>query len=469
MAQIIPTLRPSGATEPADPALAAVRGLVGAATLPMAVFDAQGECLVANPAFVLHAAQYAGGAAAAAERRTSFSPDGARSWKLAVLAEELGQPRAVDFINVVANALPIMFSAKDTRSRYLFMNRYQADLYGIAAREAVGRTAAELLGDVYGRYTSAIDAEVLKSGRATPFYEEAYAGADGRVRYWLTSKVPLVAGNGTVWGIATVAVDISERKQLEQRLREAKEQAEAGSRAKSRFLATMSHELRTPLNAVIGFAEIMQEELFGPLGAPEYREYAAVIMRSGHALLDLITNLLDYARAEAGTLPLNVTDIELLRLLRSVAAGAQEDASAGATVSLASVDLEPQTGTLAVRGDEQRLRQLLRALIGNALKFTPAGGRVTVRAQALPEGGAEVVVADSGIGMSAADLEHAFEPFFQADSRFGRAHEGAGIGLKLARQLATLHGGTLTLESIQGHGTRAILRLPQHPPTALPA
>jgi two-component system, cell cycle sensor histidine kinase PleC len=340
VADIIPTSRPSAA---ADPALAAVRGLVGAASVPMAVFDAAGECLVANAAFVLHAARYPEpAAAAAAERRVGFSPDGERRWTLATLAEEQGPPR------------------------------------------------------------------------------------------------------------------------------EAKEQAEAGSRATSRFLGTMSHELRTPLNAVIGFAEIMQEELFGPLGSPEYREYAGLIRQSGHALLDLITNLLDVARAEAGTLPLTIADVELLRLLRSVVAGAQEQAAAGATAPLPAVEIEPPAGTIGLRADEQRLRQLLRALIGNALKFTPPGGRVTIRASALAEGGAEVVVADSGAGMSQAELEQAFEPFWQADARHGRAREGAGIGLKLARQLAALHGGTLLLESEPGQGTRAVLRLPAAPPEAAP-
>ena len=465
MSKIIPTARPPATEETADPSLRAVRAMVGAAAMPMAVFDAHGDCLVANPAFVLHAAR----AGEAAETRATFSPDGARAWTLATVAESAGAPRTDDVIDVVANALPIMFSAKDTRSRYLFMNRYQADLYGVTQRSAIGRTAADLLGDMYGTYTSGIDAEVIRTGRATPFYEETYAGADGQVRQWMTSKVPLRGADGTVWGVATVAVDITERKRLELRMREARDEAEAGSRAKSRFLANMSHELRTPLNAVIGFAEIMKEELFGPLGAPEYTEYAGLILRSGHALLDLITNLLDYARAEAGTLPLNVRDVELMRLLRGVAVGVRDEAAMATTAALPEVDIEPLEGMLAVRGDEQRLRQLLRALVGNAVKFTPPGGRVTVRAEALADGGAEVVVADSGIGMSPADLDMAFEPFWQADSRLGRAREGAGIGLKLARQLATLHGGTLTLESLKGQGTRVILRLPAAPPNPAPA
>ena len=465
LVRVIPTFRPQAGSVPPDPAVTAVRALVGAATVPMAVFDADGECVVANPAFVLQTANYDGpGAVLAAERRVPFSPDGVRAWTLACIAEEGGQPRAVDFVDAVANALPIMFNAKDRQSRYLFMNRYQADIYGVVPSEAVGRTAADLLGETYGTYTGTIDEQVMRTGQATPFYEEAYAGVDGRVRNWLTSKVPLVGAGGVVWGTATVAIDITERKLLEGRLRDAKEQAEAGSRAKSRFLANMSHELRTPLNAVIGFAEIMREEALGPLGDPEYKEYAGLILRSGLALLDLISTLLDYARAEAGSIELNVTDVEVLRALRSSAAGVRDEAALASTAPMPTLDVEPKTGTLAIRADEQRLRQMLRAVIGNALKFTPAGGRVTVRAEQLPDGGAEITVADSGIGMSPGELEQVFDPFWQADSGLGRAREGAGIGLKLARQLALLHGGTLTLESLKGQGTRAILRLPHAPP-----
>ena len=458
--------RPPAPLAAADPAVAAVRALVEAATVPLAVFDAAGECLVANPAFVLQTAYYGGAGAAAAERRSPFSPDGERRWTLVSIAEEAGQPRAAELIDVVANALPVMFNAKDAHGRYLFMNRFQAEMYGTTPQLAVGRTVQDFLGEDYGGHACAIDQEVLHSRSPTSFYEETYAGVDGAVRHWLTSKVPLLGARGEAWGIATVAVDITERTQLERRLREAKEQAEAGSRAKSRFLAAMSHELRTPLNAVIGFAEIMHEESLGPLGHPDYRDYAGLILRSGHSLLDLITNLLDYARAEAGSLRLAVGDVELVRLLRSVAARAREAAAATTSAPLARLEVASAPSTVVLRGDEQRLRQVMRALIGNALKFTPASGEVRVSATPLPEGGAEVVVADTGIGMTPAGLEQAFEPFWQADTGLGRVREGAGIGLKLARQLTDLHGGTLVLQSLQGQGTRATLRLPPSPPTA---
>ena len=325
MIQLIPTSRPDAPAPVSDPALATVRALVDAASAPMAVFDAGGECLVANRAFVLAAAHYRGSdAKAPAERRTDFSPDGARTWTLATMPDRPAARPAVDFIDTVANALPVIFNAKDTQSRYLFMNRYQAALYGVVPAEAVGKTAADLLGETYGNYTRGIDAEVIRTGQATPFFEERFAGVDGVQRNWLTGKVPLAGTSGEVWGVATVAIDITERMQLEEKLREAKEQAEVGSRAKSRFLATMSHELRTPLNAVIGFAELMHEEAMGPLGSPEYKEFAGLILRSGMNLLDMISNLLDFARAEAGSLELSIVDVELGRLLRSLIARARE-------------------------------------------------------------------------------------------------------------------------------------------------
>jgi PAS domain S-box-containing protein len=444
-----------------DPALVAVRAMVHAVSAPMAVFDQAGECLVANSAYVLQAA-HGNEPPASGEQRAAFCPDGVRDWTLVSVAAEPAERPALAFVDVVANALPIMFNAKDTQSRYLFMNRYQAELYGVSAADAVGRTATELLGPTYGSHTRSMDAEVIGTGHATPFYEESYAGVDGVPRQWLTSKVPLTGAAGAVWGVATVAVDITERKALERRLQDALEQAEASSRSKSRFLAAMSHELRTPLNAVIGFSELMEQEALGPLGNEEYREYAGHILRSGMHLLQMITNLLDFARVEAGGLELNVGDVEMVRLVRSAAAGASADREAERAPA-APISLDLPQGQLAIRGDEQRLRQILGGLIGNALKFTPAGGQVQVRLQRRDDG-AELLVADSGIGMSPEELQHVFEPFWQADSGIGRLRDGAGIGLKLARELVSLHGGSLTLDSEKGRGTQVTLRLPHCPP-----
>jgi PAS domain S-box-containing protein len=448
-----------------DPVAAAVRAAIGAAWRPVAVFDENGICLVATRAYVVQSARLGRSAEQRrVERRAAFSPDGRRTWTLVTLPARDGERSAAEFVDAVAEAMPIMFSAKDLQSRYVFMNQYQAELYGTTPAAAVGRTAAELIGEDYGRYTRAIDEEVFRTGRARPAYEESFAGVGTVPRHWLTTKLPLRHASGEVWGLATVSIDITERKRLEESLREAKEQAEAGSLAKSRFLAAMSHELRTPLNAVLGFAELMQQEALGPLGRPEYREYAAHILRSGAQLLEMISDLLDFARAEAGNLQLASGELELSRLVRGVLAAARERAEAGGKTLPVALEAALPPGFVALRGDEQRLRQVLRALVDNALKFTPAGGRVVVSLGVPAAGGAEIVVADSGIGMSAAQVARAFEPFWQADAGIGRKRQGAGIGLKLAHALVALHGGTLTLASREGEGTRVTLRLPPAPP-----
>jgi PAS domain S-box-containing protein len=444
-----------------DSALEAVRALVAAAARPLGVFDADGSCLTANRAFVLRATRHARAPnpPAGTEGRTPFSPDGVRNWTLVSVPEEGAEPAVADFLDTVANALPVMFNAKDTQSRYLFMNRYQAELYGVTTDAAVGRGADDLLGEAYGAYTRAIDAEVISSARATPFFEESYAGIDGVPRHWLTSKVPLANEDGVVWGVATVSIDITARTELEHGLRLAKQQAEDASRAKAGFLAAMSHELRTPLNAVIGFAEIMHQQVLGPIGTPEYRDYAGHILRSGQHLLSLINDVLDYARIESGSLRLNLVPVEVRGLLRGTLEILAETAAAGG-VTLAT-DLTEQR--ITIRADEQRLHQVLLNVVGNAVKFTPAGGRVAVALRPGAAGGAVITVTDSGIGIDEAQIARAFEPFWQADSGLDRVKEGAGIGLPLARQLVALHGGRLELQSRVGEGTRITIEMPDAP------
>jgi PAS domain S-box-containing protein len=450
----------SGRPPGVDPAMDAVRALVGAAAGPLAVFDGDGTCLMANRAFILSAAGPAIGPGLPADAgcTTTFSPDGVRTWTLVSLSQERAEPVVLDFLNTVANALPVMFSAKDTQSRYLFMNRYQAELYGVTPDTAVGRTADDLLGPEYGAYTRAIDLKVIASGRATPFFEESYAGVDGVMRHWLTSKVPLTSGAGSVWGVATVSVDITERRRLEEGLRQAKDQAEAASRARSGFLAAMNHELRTPLNAVVGFAEIMHRQLLGPISPAEYNDYARHILDSGQHLLTLINDVLDFARLESGSLRLNRVPVDLPALVRAALEPLAETAATGGVRLAANLTDQP----LVIRADEQRIRQALLNVAGNAVKFTPSGGSVTVALERLATGSALITVTDSGIGIDEAQIAGVFRPFWQADSGLDRVKEGAGIGLPLARELVTLHGGQLTLQSRVGEGTRVTIELPAH-------
>jgi signal transduction histidine kinase len=233
------------------------------------------------------------------------------------------------------------------------------------------------------------------------------------------------------------------------------EAAQAASASKSAFLASMSHELRTPLNAVLGFSEAMQQELFGPLGSPRYKEYLANIHNSGTHLLSLINDILDIARYDAGRGELQEEVFDPAEKITDTIAMMSGQA-AKAKVSLMG-DIASDLPCL--KGDRRRMRQILLNLVSNALKFTPSGGKVMVRAFRADQGFV-LRVTDTGIGMAHSDFHKALEPFGQVDSSLARKYDGIGLGLPLTRQMVELHGGTLELDSVVGHGTTVTITLP---------
>ena len=233
--------------------------------------------------------------------------------------------------------------------------------------------------------------------------------------------------------------------------------AASASKAKSEFLASMSHELRTPLNAIIGFSEVMTVETFGPLGSSRYKEYSSDIHDSGQHLLALINDILDLSRLDAGALALHEEDFNLhdviIQALKMIS-------RAAATKKVKLIEKIPAQ-LPAVRADERRMKQVMINLLANAIKFTPAGGSITVNAW-VDDKGLSISVADTGVGIAPEDIGRALEPFSQVDSSVAREHGGAGLGLTLSKELMQLHGGALTLESQVSVGTTVTVTLPQN-------
>ena len=257
-------------------------------------------------------------------------------------------------------------------------------------------------------------------------------------------------------------IDVSAQKQREldleesrQELENAKNQAEAANRAKTSFLATVSHELRTPMNAVIGFADVLKSEAYGHLNNRQH-ECVADIAGSGRHLLRMINDILDMSKIEAGKFPLIEEVFDVAAVLGAAARFVTQEIDGKEVSFVTHISL----GAIGLHGDQRAVTQIVLNLLTNAAKFTPAGGRVELKASASREG-LIVCVTDTGRGMSQETIERAFEPFFQgSDSDVSRKREGTGLGLAISRRLAEMHGGTMTLKSRIGEGTTATLWLP---------
>ena len=250
--------------------------------------------------------------------------------------------------------------------------------------------------------------------------------------------------------------EISERLEAESKFHRALQHAEHANTAKSQFLAHMSHELRTPLNSIIGFAEFMAEEILGPINNPRYKEYARDIHGSGKHLLDLINEVLDLSKIEAGAMEINESNINLAAAMRESAAMMKDQAKkSGISLNLSIPDKLPE-----FRGDALRLKQIFLNLLSNAIKFTPAGGTITLKAGLNDAGGILIKVADTGIGIAAVDLNRILLPFEQAEDPMEKKTPGTGLGLTLTKSLTEILGGNLSLDSDPGVGTTVTLKFP---------
>ncbi len=343
----------------------------------------------------------------------------------------------------------VLVTAPD--GRVLFCNRRHAEILGLPSDQVLGQDANRFHADPGLRRLKV--AEALASGQTVTAEIECVPESGPR-RWYMVSWTP-VAFEGrqalVAWGL-----DVTDRHAAAEALLHAKQAAELANRAKTQFLAAMSHELRTPLNAITGFAETMQAEILGALGNDRYRDYCGHIVEAAHHLTGLINDVLDVSRVESGRLALRDERVSVAALVASTLVMVGDRARA-ADLRLAQ-DLAADLPDL--HGDALRLKQVLLNLLSNAVKFTPAGGSVTVRGRRAADGGIELEVEDTGIGIAPQDQERVLSAFSQVDGRLERRYQGMGLGLSLSRSLMELHGGTLSLDSAPGRGTRVRLRFP---------
>ncbi|MFY8107013.1 MAG: ATP-binding protein [Elstera sp.] len=242
----------------------------------------------------------------------------------------------------------------------------------------------------------------------------------------------------------------------ERELREAMHAAEAAARAKDEFLANVSHELRTPLNAILGFSEVLKSEMFGPLGSDRYRAYAGDVFTSGTHLLEIINDILDLSKVAAGKFELMEQPFDVDHTIDSCAQLMRERATSAKLALHTDVPAHlPQ-----LFGDELRIKQVIINLLGNAIKFTMPGGQVWVAARGREDGGVDLIVGDTGIGMRPQDIPKALSAFGQIESVLSRSHQGTGLGLPLVQAFCEMHQAKLTIDSSPGVGTIVTVTFP---------
>jgi PAS domain S-box-containing protein len=347
----------------------------------------------------------------------------------------------------VADRVPVFIAQLDEQERYVFVNRPYAGYYGRRPEDIIDRHLREVTGEqAYAELRPRVQG-VLGEGR-----DAIWETADGAKHFQFRATLAR-DDDGRTHGLLIVGTDITKRKLTEVELERAKRAAEAASQAKEEFLALLSHELRTPLNAVYGWARMLRS---GQLQAEAAERALDVIVRNADAQVRLIDDLLDVSRVIAGKMRLDVRPVDLEAVIRA-AIDSVRPAADSKKIRLQCV-LDPHA--VGITGDPDRLQQVVWNLLINAVKFTPKSGRVQVHLQRT-NSHVEIVVSDTGQGITAEQLPHLFERFHQADSTSTRSHTGLGLGLALVRHLVELHGGKVTAQSPgEGQGATFTVELP---------
>lgn len=330
--------------------------------------------------------------------------------------------------------------------------------------ETTGYTAEEVMGKNPRMLASGVtDKAIYKDLWNTVLSGNSWRGElqdrrkDGTTFWAAITIAPILDADGTIINFVSSHVDISERKATEDALNEAVLRTEIANRAKGELLANMSHELRTPLNAIIGFSSMMNEGVYGPIANPQYEEYAKIITSSACHLLDIINDILDVSAIEAGKLKLHEEPFGVEDNIASTLSLIEHRATEAAV----DVALKVTPKKAVLFADARRFKQIILNLLSNAVKFTQKGGSVQIDYSIHTDGCPLISVTDTGIGMSADEIQVALSQFGQADSSHARKYEGTGLGLPLTLGLVEMHGGTMDIKSVAGSGTKVLVTLPK--------
>ena len=349
---------------------------------------------------------------------------------------------------------------KNRQSRVIYVNDRFTELFGPSSDQLVGQPIEQLESAKLDRENATMMTAALMRNDGEPI-ELQSRGRNGRI-FWVEARISTIqrVENGKFRWVV-ISRDVTERRRVQQELLRAKEEAEAGNRAKSNFLANMSHELRTPLNAIIGFTELIEQGVDETGWNASYREYLGDVSASGRHLLDLINTILDLSKIEAGLLQLNIAPVDLRELVE-ISIGLVSSLARSGNISL-SANLPAHCPEIA--GDFLKLKQVLLNILSNAIKFTPSGGRIGV-GLAFTSDSAVISVSDTGCGISPENLKRVTQPFIQVENSLARKFPGSGLGLAIALELCKLHGGKLSIDSIEGEGTTVHITVPRTLPNS---
>ncbi len=361
-------------------------------------------------------------------------------------------------LELIYESAPVGMSLLDREYRFLRVNETLARMNGLPAGHHIGRRADELLANLDDQIKPHYE-KVFKTGKPVTDVEIAGStAASDEKRTWLASYYPLwydetsnSSSSSEVIAVSAIVQDITARKLQEDRLRESEQAALAANQSKSEFLANMSHEIRTPMAAILGYADV----LLGHLKDPDNRNCVIVMKRNGQFLLELINDILDLSRIEAGKMDIEIKPCDLVQLVRDI------ESLMYVRASEKQLELRAEFSTpvaLMIKTDPIRLRQVLINLVGNAIKFTEKGW--VVLKVGIIEGKLQFAVYDTGIGMTQEQQNRLFKPFSQGDSSVTRQFGGSGLGLAISRRLTEMLGGQITVESEAGKGSTFRVTLP---------